>query len=335
MKEMIRSLTEAFGPPGHEAGVRALVEDALRNRVDRLSTTSMGSLLAVRNPGAPLRVMLAAHLDEVGVIVSHVDARGFARLQPLGALEAEACLGRRVRFAGGLSAVVGVEDRMDRKRALTLEQLFLDFGPTHAGRGKARVGAIGAFQAQFAERAGRVVAGNLSGRMGAAALIEVLLRLKQTPHEVQCAFTSQQEVGNRGALTAAYALDPHLALTIAVSRAGDTPGGPRSPVNLGGGPALVVGEERTVSDPRLVDLLARRAKAARVPLQYAVTGAAAGEAAAIQPVRAGVPAASLSIPCRYVHSASEMADLGDVEHCVRLLLEVLRRPIRLTADAAG
>lgn len=325
MKDLIRSLCEAFGPPGREGEARARVEAALQDRVDTLRTTTLGSLLAVRNPGAPVRVLLTAHLDEPGLIVSHLDERGFGRFQPLGPLEPEHCLGRSVRFSGGLRAVVGAEAAPERTRPLKFEQLFLDF----TDGGKPRLGAIGAFEPSFSVQGVRVVAGNLDGRLAVAVLIEVLRRLKKTPHEVQCAFTVQQEVGNRGAGPAAHALDPHLAIALGLARAGDTPGAPRSPLRLGAGPAVVAGQPRLASDPRLVDLLARRANAARLPLQHAVLGDPAGEAAAVQAVRAGVPAVTLALPCRHLHSACESAELDDAERAVRLLLEVLRRPIRL------
>jgi len=169
----------------------------------------------------------------------------------------------------------------------------------------------------------------MDDRIGVAILIETLRRLPHPRHEVQFAFTVQEEVGLRGAGPAAFGLDPDLAIAVDVTSTGDTPRGIKMAVALGAGPAIKVRDKRMISDPRIVDLLSNRAEEAGIPHQFEVLQRGSTDAAAIQLTRAGVPAGCLSIPCRYIHTPSEMVDITDVENSILLLVEILMNPIKL------
>jgi endoglucanase len=163
--------------------------------------------------------------------------------------------------------------------------------------------------------------------------IETMRRLRRTPHQLQFVFTVQEEVGLRGARTSAFGLDPHVGIALDVTRTGDTPKGPKMAVQLGKGPAIKVKDAQLLADPQLVDLMVRRAEAARIPYQLEVLQGGTTDASAIQLTRGGVPAGCISIPCRYVHTPSEMVDLSDVEGAVKLLVAILSRPIDLDRPA--
>jgi putative aminopeptidase FrvX len=329
VENLVKELTEAYGPSGEEEAVRRLVLDKVRGKADEVSLSPIGDVHAIFNKGGATRVMLVAHMDEIGVIVSHVDENGFARFHALGLFESEPLLGGRVRFANGAMGVIGAEEWQDRGKGLTLAQLFLDFGGSSRGDCPVKVGALGAFDRPFISLGKRWVAKALDDRLGIAILIETMQRLRRTPHLLQFVFTVQQEVGELGAHTSAYGLDPEIGLAVGVASTGDTPRAPKKAVRLGKGPAILARDTRMVSDPRLVNLIVQRAEAARIPYQIEISENGTTDASSIQLTRSGVPAATISVPCRYVHTPSEMVDREDVGNTVRLLLEILRNPIEL------
>jgi endoglucanase len=333
VKDLLRRLTEAFGPSGREDEVRELVSHEVKPLADSLSVTPMGSLHAVVNPGGKTKVMVAAHMDEIGLVVSHIDPNGFARFQMIGGLNPQTLVGHRARFADGVRAVIGIENQEDWTKRATLADLYLDFGVATAAECPVRVGAIGAFDRPFHEIGPRMIAKAMDDRAGVAVAIETMRRLERTPHQVQFAFTVQEEVGLRGARTSAFGLNPDIGIALDVTRTGDTPKGPKMAVELGKGPAIKVKDTQLLADPRLVDLMVRRAQAAHVPYQLEVLEGGTTDASVIQLTRGGVPAGCISIPCRYVHTPSEMVDLADVEGAVKLLVALLSRPIDLAHAA--
>ena len=175
----------------------------------------------------------------------------------------------------------------------------------------------------------RFVSKAMDDRIGVAILIETLRQLKTTPHEIYFVFTVQEEVGVRGVTPAAYGIDPDLGLAVDITGTGDTPGGLRMEIDLGGGPAITVRDGKMLSDPRVVDWMVRTAESAKIPYQMEVSQFGSTDARAIQITRTGVLAGCLSIPCRYIHSLSEMVDLEDVNNSIHLLLELISGPIDL------
>jgi endoglucanase len=329
MNALIKKLTEAWGPSGREGAVRQLILTEIEDHVSSATVSPLGSLHAIVNPGGDLKVMLAAHIDEIGIIVSHIDKNGFARFHRLGGVDLNSCTGHRVRFEDGTMAVIGNEKRHERTKPPRLEEFYLDFGVTSAKDCPVNIGDLGTFDRSFVALGDRLIAKSLDDRIGVVILIETIRQLKQTPHEIQFVFTVQEEVGRRGAGPSAYRLDPDLAIAVDVTGTGDTPRSPKMAVELGAGPAIKVRDTHMISDPRIVDLMIKRAEDAGIPYQLEVLRHGSTDASIIQLVRAGIPAGCLSIPCRYIHTSSEMVDSHDVENAVHLLDEILRKPIDL------
>jgi endoglucanase len=329
VKDLIKELVEAYGPSGREDEVVRLVRERIAGKADEILVTPLGSLHAIVHKGGSTRLMLSAPMDEGGVIISFVDENGFARFRPMGALDANACLGQAVRFNDGVVGVIGADRREDRDKSLTLERLFLDFGSRSKGDCPVKVGDFGAFGRSFLQLGQRLAARGMESRVALAVLLATLHRMPRTPLELQLAFTVQSEAGARGAATSAFALDPEVGIALDTTPVEDTPQGSRSAVRLGKGPAIKIRDSSMISDPRVVKLMARRAEGARIPYQRQVLESGSHEARAIQIARAGVAVAGLSIPCRYAHTASAMVDLDDVENAVRLLIEIVREPIDL------
>lgn len=329
MMALVERLAQAFGPAGKEDQVREIVRHEIEGRADEMHVSRVGSLHALINKGAGTRVMLAAHLDEIGAIISHIDDRGFARFHPMGWIDPDTVVGQRIVFESGALGVIGIEYRKDRTKSPTIDQAYLDFGVDTRRDCPVKVGDIGAFERPFARLGNRMVSKAMDDRVGVVVLIETLRRLDRTSHEVQFAFTVQEEFTSAGGKTSAYALEPHVGIAVDAADTGDTPRSLKLPAALGKGPMVKVRDAAMVSDPGLVDLLVRRAVAAKIPHQFEVLKGIATDGADIQVSRSGVVTAGISIPCRYIHTPSEMVDVRDVENAIRLLLEVLRRPLSL------
>ena len=328
MIETIRNLVEAYGPSGHEDQVRALILEQISGLADEVGVDSMGSVIAWRRSGqegAP-RVMLSAHMDEIGLMVTHVDKDGFLRFTNIGGLFPNTLHGNRVRFADGTVGAIGVDAEVEASTAPRLEQLFVDVsdgGQKHS----IRVGDAAGLARELVVRGDRLTAKSMDDRIGCAVQIEVMRQLKETPNDVAFVFSVQEEVGLRGARTAAYTVDPDIGIAIDVTRTGDTPRGIKMEVALGKGPAIKIKDSGMLAAPEVIALLEQAARRAGIPYQREVLERGSTDAAAMQLVRAGVRAGCLSIPCRYIHTTSETVDLNDVQNAVKLLVAALEGPV--------
>lgn len=332
MKPLIQKLVETDGPPGYESFVREMIRSEIQPLVDELHVDALGNLIAVKGQVAAdgKRIMLAAHMDEIGLMVTHIDEQGFARFTNLGGVKAQHLPGSRVRFLNGALGVIGRERAEESNSFPDLNRLYIDLGATSRETCPVRVGDVAVFERPFADLGRRWVAKAMDDRVGVAVLIETLRQIKSTPHQLLFVFSVQEEVGVRGATTAAYSLDPDIGLAVDVTDTGDTPKGIKMEVSLGKGPAIKVRDSGMLTDPRLVAWMQRVAENAGLPYQLEILERGSTDARAIQLSRAGVPTGCLSIPCRYIHAPSEMVDSADVENAVRLLLELLSQPANLS-----
>jgi len=325
VRETIKRLTETWGPSGFEEQIRAVIRAEVESLADELTVTPMGSLIAVRKGSGGRRIMLAAHMDEIGVMVSHVDEKGFLRFTNIGGVFYLTLLGSRVVFENGTIGVLGVERKRDWSKQPTLDQFYIDVGATGQKDAPVGVGDVATFVRPFQAQGNRLIAKAMDDRIGCAVLIEVMRRLGKTKtrDEIHFAFTTQEEVGLRGAGTAAYGIDPDLGIAVDVTGTGDTPESTPMAVALGKGPAVKVQDGRMIASPEVRELLVSAAKKAKVPYQLEVLRGGTTDAAAIQVARAGVPSGCLSIPTRHIHTPSEMVDEGDVEGAVKVLVGVV------------
>jgi endoglucanase len=330
VKDTIQKLVEAFGPVGYEDQVRSIIRAEIKDHADQISVGKLGSLIALKKgSGNGQKIMLAAHMDEIGLIVTHIDKKGFARFAPLGGVFTLYSIIGRVRFANGLIGVVGLDHRDDYSKSPTLDQLYIDVGAKDKAACPVKVGDVAVFHRPMESIGNRLIAKSMDDRIGCAVLIETLKRMKQSAHDVYFVFSVQEEVNSAGARTSAYHIDPDLALAVDVTDTGDVPKALPMAVELGKGPAIKVKDAGMIADPRIKDWMVARATAARIPYQLEILRGGTTDAEVIQSTRSGIPSGALSIPARYIHSASEMIDLSDVEYSVKLLLALLAKPIEL------
>ncbi len=331
MKSLIQKLTQIPGPSGYESQIRAAVEAEIAPYADDYRVDALGNLIARKGSANTKgrKIMLSAHLDEIGVIASHVDEKGFVRFTNIGGVYPRNCVGAHVRFLNGARGVIGLERTKGRGEVPPLEKMFIDVGASSRADCPVEVGDVAVFERAFLDLGGRLVSKAMDDRISVAILVETLRRLKNTPHQVYFVFSVQEEIGTRGAATAAYGVNPDIGLAVDVTLSGDTPKGIKMEVALGNGPAVKVRDGGMIADPRVVGWMTETAERAGLPYQREVLLGGTTDARSIQVARAGVPAGCLSVPCRYVHTPSEMVDYRDVENSVALLLALLENPVTL------
>jgi len=331
MKKLIQKLTETFSPSGYENAIREVILGEIQPLADEIRVDALGNIIARKGEktAAGKRIMIAAHMDEIGLIATHIDENGFVRFTTVGIPFVRYLLGGRVRFANGVQGVIGSEYLEKHNQIPGTDKMFIDVGATSAKDCPVKVGDVAAFERPFAEMGTRLVAKSLDNRAGVAVAIETLRRLGRSPNEVYFVFTAQEEVGLRGAPVSAYDVDPEIGLAIDVTPTGDTPNPIRREIALGKGPAIKIKDSQMLADPKVVTWMENTAKKAKVPTQREVFTGGSTDAQAIQLTRSGVPSGGLVIPCRYIHSPSEMIDYGDVENAVKLLTVMLSAPVDL------
>lgn len=333
MKALIQRLTESYGPSGYEHAVREIVRAEIEGFADAVRVDALGNLIASKGTRAEggARIMLAAHMDELGVMVTKIDENGFLRFTTIGGIYPHTCIGNRVRFMNGAQGVISMESGIEPGKAPKFDRMYIDVGATNLANCPVKVGDVAAFDRPFVDMGKRLTAKAMDDRIAVAVLIETLRQVKNTPNELHFVFTVQEEVGLRGATTAAYGVDPDFGIAVDVTDTGDTPKGEVMEVWLGKGPAVKVMDSYLVVDPRLVKWMARTAEAAGIPYQYEVLESGGTDAGAINQTRAGAPSICLSIPTRYIHTPSEMVDYDDVLNSVKLLVELVSKPVKLDA----
>ena len=275
--------------------------------------------------------MLAAHMDQIGLMVTHVDQRGYLRFAPVGGVFLPSCWGAQVTFRDGTVGTIGLDGRADPwKEAPKLKQMVVDVGATRYEEVKQRPGDVAVFSRPFVAQENAWFAPNLDDRIGCAVLIELLRRLKgrEIAHDLYAVFTTQEEVGTRGAMTSAYAIQPEIALALDVTLTGDMPhASPAMAVSMGSGPAIKVQDSGMISHVGVNRLLMAAADEAGVAYQLEVLSGGTTDARAIQMSREGVPVSVISIPSRHVHTPSQIVDARDVEGAVKLLEMFVGQPL--------
>ncbi len=332
--DLLTALAEAHGPPGREERVRAVVEPELAAVCDRVERDPLGGLLGVRGEGVT-RLMLAAHMDEIGLMATHVDDRGFIRVIPLGGWDARTLLSQRVLVHGReeLEGVVGTTpvhllDAEARRVVPEVKDLAIDVGlPAERVRELVRPGDV-ATRARDVRPLGELVTGkSLDDRVGLLVMIEALRAAGPSPAQVVAVATVQEEVGLRGARVAAARVRPHVALAIDTCPANDGPGAPPSgpTTRLGEGAAIRIMDASAIGAPALVDLLTRIACDEEIPHQFHVADRGGTDTGSLQLSGDGAIAGCVSIPTRYVHSSVEAVHPDDVDACIGLVARFVER----------
>ncbi len=343
LRAILEKLSNEFGPSGHEKAVRALIRAEIEGLADRLEVDAMGNLIAYKaglGPEPRLKVMVSAHMDEVGFMVLQVEKSGLLRFARVGGVDSRMLLAKRVVVGDDRTpGVIGIKPPHltrgnEHDRIPDIEDLAIDIGSEN-DRGveaKVKVGDYGTFATRFAvlsdDPAWPTVRGKaFDDRVGCTALIGLLQ--ERYPVDLVAVFTVQEEVGLRGARVAGYRVAPDAAIALEGTICDDTPKEPDedvSPVTrLGAGPAITLMDRSLVSHPGLVRLLQDAAAAEGIPIQYKQPALGGTDSGAIHLTREGVPAVTVAVPCRYIHSPASILNLNDLTNTVRLVAAALKR----------
>ncbi len=330
MNDLIKKLVEAYGPSGFEDQMRDIIQAEIADFADELSVDAMGNLIATKHgDGSGLKVMVAAHMDEIGLMVSHITEDGFARFTNIGGIRPQTLMGNRVQFADGRIGVIYSDKLTDWKSLHGLDKHYIDVGASSKEDCPVSVGDAVGFYREFMAQGSHLTAKSMDDRIGCAIAIEAMRQLKSTPHEVYFVFCVQEEVGTRGAQAAANRLLPDVGIALDVTTSGDTPNAAPMAVGLGRGPAIKVKDSGMIAHAGLVKLMKQRAEEIDIPYQLEVLTGGTTDARPMQVAGPGCAAGCISIPCRYVHSQSETVDSADVENSVKLLVALLEGEIDL------
>lgn len=333
---LLKKLCEAIGPSGYEDDVRGIVIDELKKSADRVWVDTLGNVIAYKKGGGS-KLMLAAHMDEIGFFVSHIDDNGFLRIVPIGGVIERTVLYQRVliktRSGSIIRGVIGLKPphilrKEEAEKIPEFKDLFVDLGLSSKadveGRGVS-IGDIAVFDREMIQLGEYRVTGKaIDDRVGVAALIKAFESIEKPGVDVYAVATVQEEVGLKGARTSAFALSPDLAIALDVTIASDVPDTPIHQwfTKLGNGPAIKVVDGRAASGlitPRkLVDKLVEIAEKHKIPYQIEVAAGGTTDASIINLNKEGVPAGTISIPARYIHSPVEVIDLRDLANTALL-----------------
>lgn len=331
--KLLEKLCNAIAISGDEGAVRTIVLEEIKPYADDVKVDALGNVLATkRGRGAKrVKVMLDAHMDEVGFMIVADEGEGIYRFETVGGIDPRHLLGKQVYVGKDrLPGVIGgkpvhLMDAGERTRKVTVDGLRIDLGPS----GKAKVGDRAGFATKFRRVGPSILSKSIDDRIGVATVIELL---KHSPPNIDlcAAFTVQEEIGLRGATVAAHHFAPDLAVAIDSTPANDLPvheGGENVSYNtkLGQGPAIYVADGSTLHDPRLVRFLQKIGDRENIPYQLRQPGGGGTDSGAIQPALAGIPAVSVSVPHRYTHSPVSISRVEDWKHTLALLHAALKK----------
>ncbi|MBE6702661.1 MAG: M42 family metallopeptidase [Ruminococcaceae bacterium] len=329
---MIRTLKKMLpatpSVSGREGGAREIIAGVMRPLCDEVRADPMGNLICLKKGSAasPRKVMLCAHMDEIGFIVNFIEENGYLRVAPIGGISYTAAAFTEVVFETGVRGVLVPEADLPAKEAPKAEKCYVDIGATSRREAERRVkiGDCCALTSRLTRlNANRVAGRPLDDRVGCACLIQIAKALTAPADDIYYVFSVQEEVGCRGAKTAAFAIGADLALVYDVTGTGDEQGSKPMAVKLGEGVAVKIKDRSVICDRALVDELLDLAKANKIPAQCEILTYGGTDTSAIQMTGFGCRAGALSIPTRYIHSGVEMIDLRDAQNAVRLTVAYL------------
>ena len=319
MMKTLAELTGAFGPSGCEDEISQVIERLAKPYVNEISQDVMGNLIC-RKKGSGPKVMFSAHMDSLGLVATHIDEKGFVHVGAIGGIRPARVLSAPVKFQNGTKGLVcaDAEAALDKMK---MSDLLIDIGAADGEEAKklVQVGDIAVYDGAARTAAGRAISPYMDNRIGCLVLLLAMEQLGETDNDLYFVFSTQEEVGCRGAKTAAWAIDPDYGIAVDVCGTDDMPGSKHEVTALcGKGAAINVMDRSVICHPKMVDKLLTLAQEKGIPAQKSVSRMGGTDAGPIHQTRAGVYTGGISIPCRYVHTPSELVDLGDVRACAAL-----------------
>ena len=318
--DTVQTLNAAFGPSGDEAGVASVIRSLAEPFVDEITTDVMGNLICHKKGSGP-KVMFAAHMDSLGFVVTHIEKDGYLRVAALGGISAARVLHTPIRFKNGVKGLVSADAGVSIDK-ITVDDLFLDIGAASREEAEQLVcpGDVAIYHTPVMENNGVIISPYLDNRISCAVQLLAMVKLGQSKNDLYFVFTVQEELGLRGAKTAAYAIDPDYGIVLDVTGSSDTPKVKHTDSSVQGkGAAIKVMDHSVICDPEVVNLLELLAVEKHIDHQKTVKRTGGTDAGAMQPTRSGVKVSGICVPCRYTHSPAECIREKDAMCCVDLV----------------
>ncbi len=332
--ELLKKICEIPGAPGFEKPIRDFVLKQVKSLVDDVSIDNMGNVIAFKKGKKNKKIMIAAHMDEIAFIITHIDEHGFLRFIPLGGFDPKTLTAQRV-IVHGKKDVIGVMgskpihmmSAAEREKVVPISDYFIDLGLSKKEVDKiVSVGNVVTRERELIEMGNCVNCKSIDNRVSVFILIETLKELKNNPYDVYAVFTVQEEVGIRGAMASAQKIQPDFGFGLDTTIAYDVPGAkPQEMVTkLGGGTAIKIMDSSTICDYRMVEFMKKTAEKHKIKYQMELLPAGGTDTASIQRnTPGGSISGAVSIPTRHIHQVIEMADKSDIRASIDLLKSCL------------
>jgi endoglucanase len=348
--ELQKEFSELLGVPGYEDNVSEFILKNISPYVDRAWKDPLGNILAIKegtDKETGEKILLDAHMDEVGFMISHIEPSGYLRFAPLGGFDERILLAKSVVIENSQGkqyhGIIGAKPphlvkKEEKNKPVPISNMYIDVGMSskeEVQKNFIDIGSVGTLYDRFVEFPNGMIRGKaFDDRVGCNIMIQIAKMLHEREplkDTILYSFSVQEEVGLRGARTAAYALDPTIALAIETTTAGDTPGIPENenPVSVGKGPSITLADYTIVSSRKINNRLAKNAKQEKILFQYKKPIFGGNNAGAIHLNKKGVPTSVVSVPCRYLHSSVTLVMLNDVYEAIKLIDAFIRNPSKV------
>ncbi len=337
--DLLATLSDAFGPSGSEENVREILKKRLGRVADRTRVDNLGNIMFYHEGKKSYpRIMLSAHMDEVGFLVTYVEKEGFLRFERVGGITDNIMLGQRLLIRGSkgfLRGIIGAKPphiltAEEQNKIIPIEDLFIDIGTDSqdsANKKGIDVGTLGVFDVNFTELGEGFVLGKaFDDRAGCTVLAEVFDALSDSPYNIVAVGSVQEELGLRGARTAAWQIDPDFGLALEGTFAADVPGTrpDRSSARLKGGPVVTIMDRTVFTDRRILETLISAGRKKSIPFQFKKVPTGGTDAGAINLTKAGVPSGTVAVPCRYIHGPAAITHVEDIRHTAVLTIQFIK-----------
>jgi len=337
MEKLLKKLVDAPGVSGYEKNVREVIKNEIKNHVDEIKVDKIGNLIARKGSGSP-KIMIAAHMDEIGLIVKYIDKSGFIRFDTVGGWDERILPGRKVKIYGSKGPVVGVigsrpvhlMDKEELKQEIKANKLFIDVGASSDKDVKKLGISVGDFISNYGSFdklcGSRYTGYGLDNRIGCLELIEIAKNLKNFKGTLYAVGTVQEETGLIGVRGSAFGINPDVLIALDTGLVGDTPETKKSevPASIGKGPILSIKDSIYIVNPAVRKWIEDTAKQNKIPLQYSVTNVAAEDSSMGAIIREGIPSGGVSTGTRYLHTLAEVFDMNDVKHVIKLMVAAIK-----------
>jgi len=324
--ELLKKLTQTFSPSGNEKLIRSVIENEVKAYADEIYTDNMGNLI-VHKKGNGKKIMLAAHTDEIGLLVNYVEENGFLRFAPIGGVMPYCALYQTVVFENGVSGTVAYEEKENLKKDFDFNKMYIDIGASSEEEALKMIslGDSAVFKGDFRINGNCVSSKAMDNRVGVYVLISVLKEITNPKNDLYFVFTSQEELGLRGAKAAANSIEPDVGIAVDVTDTGDTPNCNRMAVKLGKGACIKLMDKSIITHREVNDALKKAAEETSTPVQFEILSFGGTDAGAIHTSGTGVKTGAVSIPARYIHTPCETVNMKDVAGAVDIILSFVNQ----------